>query len=71
MTESDLARLTELQKEIQKEAYSTDRREDLLWIMVEKLGQEVLRLRTELEKRHPEYRRSEPRPTRGKVQTEI
>ncbi len=56
MTENDLHRLAELQKEIRKEAYSSDPRDDLLWVMVEKLGQEVLLLRAELEKRHPKYR---------------
>ncbi len=60
MTEIDLHRLAELQKEIKKEAYSSDRRDDLLWILVEKLGQEVVLLRAELEKRHPKYRSGRP-----------
>ena len=51
MTDNDLDRLTELQREIRKEAYSSDRRDDLLWVMVEKLGQEVVLLRAELEKK--------------------
>jgi hypothetical protein len=60
MTENDLDRIAELQKEIRKEAYSSDRRDDLLWVMVEKLGQEVLLLRAELEKRHQKYRSARP-----------
>jgi hypothetical protein len=74
MTENDLDRITELQKEIRKEAYSSDRRDDLLWIMVEKLGEEVLLLRAELEKRYPKYRTarpSKPSQTFGKIRPKL
>jgi hypothetical protein len=49
MTDDDLYRLTKLHDDIRKEVFSSDRQDDLLWLLMEKLGQEVVLLRAAIE----------------------
>ena len=49
MTDDHLNRLTRLHRDIRREVFSPDRHDDLLWILVEKLGREMVLLRAEIE----------------------